>query len=413
MNDLLIKNVIHEKLVTDLLISGGRFKKIAPSIAEPASETLDFKGKMAVLPAFYNAHAHSAMTLYRGYADDLELFDWLQNYIWPAEAKLTRDQVYWGSRLAILEMIKSGTVFCHDMYWRQREFIRAAVDMKFRGTAGVMFIDNNVGDEKLDNDEILARRSTYPEKIQISLAPHAIYTVGEKNLRRVAEQSRADDMLIHIHVAETAREVADCLKERNVTPVKYLHSLGILGEKTVIAHSVHINDEDVQIIRDTDCVIAHCPVSNMKLVSGQLPYKQAVNSSCRIAIGTDGASSNNNLSMLDEMKFAALSAKIQSGDPTAGKAEDIFHAATRAGALAHGIDGGLIKEGCVADCQIVNLDAPFMNAGHNLIANMVYAADSSCIDTVVCGGDILMKHRKVSGEEEILDGFRKALAEIK
>ncbi len=415
MKSILIKNVQHNGSPVDVLIEGNRFKTIAPGIEAAAARQIDGAGK-AIVPPFYNTHTHAAMSLLRGYADDLELFTWLNDYIWPAEAKLTGDDVYIGSRLAALEMIKTGTVFFNDMYWYQLDTIRAVEEMGLRAAIGLLYISGSDGEVLTRNAEcnrqLLERGNS--ELIQIAHAPHAVYTVSEKVLRQVAKDAARDDMPIHVHVSETPREVRECIEAHGKTPVEYLDSLGILGPKSILAHSVHLIDKDIDIIRERKSVISHCPCSNFKLVSRQFQYHKVVTEGkCRVTIGTDGAASNNNLSMIEEMKFAAFTAKTEAGMPTAGRDYDIYADATRAGAEAFGIDAGVIEEGKLADALLIDLDNPLLVADHNLIANLVYSADSSCIDTVICNGRILMENRRVDGEKEILADARKVCARIR
>ena len=412
MSTLLLKNVILDGKNTDVLIEGNRFKRIAPEIAGPADRVIDAAGRKALIPPFYNTHTHAAMTLLRGYADDMELFTWLNDYIWPAEAKLTEEDVYCGTRLAILEMIRSGTVFFSDMYWHQRGAIRAAEEMGVRAAIGLLYLSGSDGEvlerNRRSNEELLASRGGDSGRIQVTYAPHAIYTVSELVLRRIAEDARANDLVIHIHASETPREVEECRAAHDgLTPIEYLDRLGILGRRTVLAHCTHLTDRDIELIRERRAVIAHMPCSNMKLCSGAFRFRDARDlAGCRVTIGTDGASSNNNLSMLDEMKFAALLAKHESGVPTAARDADVFNLATRCGAEAYGIDAGVIAAGKLADAVLVKLDHPQMIGDYNLVANLVYSADSSVIDTVICDGRVLMESGRVENETEILEQAR-------
>lgn len=417
MNTLLIQRVRLDGKETDILIEGNRITRIAPEIAPGDARVIDGSGK-AVIPPFYNTHTHAAMTLLRGYADDMELFTWLNDYIWPAEGRLTGEEIYAGTRLALLEMIRSGTVFFNDMYWYQPDAIRAVEEMGMRAAIGLLYISGSDGAvlerNRKCNEELLAWNGGDSGRIQVAHAPHAVYTVSEEVLRRVAQEAQIDGHVIHIHASETVREVEECVAAHGMTPIAYLDSLGILGPRTVLAHAVHLSDEDIEIIRERGAYISHCPCSNFKLASGQFRYRRVVEmGSCRFTIGTDGCASNNNLSMLEEMKFAALSAKNESGSPTAGRDGDIFRAATRTGAEAFGIDAGIIAEGKLADLVLVDLDNPLLVPDFNLTANLVYSADSSCIDTVVCDGRILMENRKISGEAEILAEARRVCAKIR
>lgn len=412
MSTLLLKQVIFNGKLVDVLIEGNRFKQIASEIAGKADKVINAQGRKALIPPFYNTHTHAAMTLLRGYADDLELFTWLKDYIWKAEAKLTEEDVYCGTRLAILEMIRSGTVFFSDMYWHQRGAVRAATEMGVRAAIGLLFLSDTDGKvlerNYLSNEELLNSLNGVEGLIQLTYAPHAIYTVAEPVLRQIAEDARQNSLPIHIHASETLREVEECrAAHAGLTPIEYLDKLGLLGEKTILAHCTHLTDHDIELIHDRRSVIAHMPCSNMKLCSGAFRFHDAFDlAGCRVTLGTDGASSNNNLSMLDEMKFAALLAKHESGLPTAAPAAAVFDLATRGGAEAFDIDGGVIEEGKLADAVLVNLDHPQMLGDYNLVSNLVYSADSSVIDTVICDGRVLMENRLIENETEILDQAR-------
>lgn len=418
MNSILLKKIVLDGKICDVLIEGNRFQSIAPELKVAADHVIDGGGHKALTPAFYNTHTHAAMTLLRGYADDMELFTWLNDYIWPAEGKMTGEDIYHGTRLAILEMIRSGTVFFNDMYWYQFDVIRAVEEMGIRAAVGALYISGSDGEvlerNRKNNAALLERRNDYSDRIQVTLAPHAIYTVAEPVLRSVAAKAQEMELMVHIHASETSREVEECMAAHGgMTPIQYLDSLGLLGRRTVVAHCTHLSNEDIELLATRRAVIAHMPCSNMKLVSGQFRYHSAADlAHCRVTIGTDGCSSNNNLSMLDEMKFAALSAKIESHLPTAARDTDVFQAATRVGAEAFGIDAGVIAEGKLADCLLVELNVPCMIGDFNLIANMVYSADSSVIDTVICNGRVLMENRHIDGEQEILDAARACCRKI-
>jgi 5-methylthioadenosine/S-adenosylhomocysteine deaminase len=412
MSNILLRNVVLNGSTVNVRIEGNRFQSISQTISvTPADETIDAHGQMAILPAFYNAHTHAAMSLLRGFADDLDLFDWLGNHIWPVEARLTNEDVYAGTRLAILEMIKSGTVFFNDMYWRGRQAVRAAEEMGVRACVGILrqTMGNPAFLPMLDNDWLLENRDKVSSRIQISVAPHAIYTTTEEILRDVAETAKKHGLVIHTHLAETKKEFDDCMAQHGTTPAAYVDRCGILTDKTILAHSVALTDEDIELLAERRSVLVHMPVSNMKLVSGHFRYDSAaLFGKCRWAIGTDGASSNNSLSMLGEMKTAALRGKDITGDPKTMKAADVFRAATQSGAEAFGIDAGAIEEGRLADCILVNLNNHNLVPGFNLVSDMVYAADSSCIDTVICDGRVLMRGGRVDGEEEIVSEAREA-----
>ena len=416
MKTLLIQQALLNGTPHDILIEGSRFKAIAPRLDVTAARTIDASGK-AIVPPFYNTHTHAAMTGMRGYADDLELFTWLREHIWPTEKHITPDDAYHFSRLAILEMIRTGTVFFNDMYWYARSAVRAAEEMGVRAAIGRMFIESSPGVvtewNVKENEALEALKPSLPERIRLTFAPHAIYTVSGQTLRAVAEEARAKNEFIHIHASETQAEVADSMKAHGMTPIAWLDACGMLTPKTILAHAIHLTRDDITLIRDRGSVIAHMPCSNFKLASGQFRFHEvAEQNACRVTLGTDGCASNNNLSMLEEMKFAALSAKDETHLPTAAPAQTIFDCATRHGAEAFDIDAGTIAEGKLADALLIDLRHPLMVPCHNLISNLVYSADSASIDTVICDGNILMENTTIPGEREIIDSAQHSCCQL-
>lgn len=401
---MILKNILlpgGEK--ADIEIDGEKISSISKS-SDPAEP------RFTAIPGFYNCHTHLPMSLLRGYADDLELMPWLQEHIWPAEAHLDAGIVRAGARLAILELIRSGTVFANDMYWYAPSVAEAAEEMGIRCAVSIQTIETG-GPGSNDPVNIAQNKllEKYPRqasesKVFATLAPHAIYTVCEKSLREIASRAKAEDSFIHIHVSETAGEVAACRKEHEGrTPVKYLYDCGLLGPKTIMAHCVHLSDDDIKIIADTGAVAVENAQSNMKLASGMFPFNRAVEKgSIRFAIGTDGACSNNSLSMFAEMKTAALLAKIESSNPTSGSAGTIFRAATKNGAEAFQINSGVIEEGALADIVLLKRSSLQFTPGFNTVSDIVYSADTSCVDTVICGGKVLMQNGNIPGEDEIV-----------
>ena len=391
MKTLLIKNVLLKDRKTDILVADGRFKSLCAPEGTRADEMLDAEGT-AILPPFYNTHTHAAMSLLRGYADDMPLQKWLQDYIWPYENKMTAQDIREGSRLAVREMIRTGTVFFSDMYFEIDQTIAVVQEFGIRAAIGVTFVDSHSKSQQADKLDML-RQWVDPSGglITLTVAPHAIYTVSPDLLVKCADTARSLGLKLHIHLSETRQEVEDCLRAHGTTPVRYLDSLGFLGPDVIAAHVVHVDEEEAAILASRGVTIAHCPCSNMKLASGIFPYKMLHEAGCRITLGTDGDSSNNNLDMREEMKFAALLAKVSSGDPEVLPAAEALEMATRSGAEAFGLDAGVIREGALADALLVRLDDPRMQPCHNLVSNWVYAAGSSCIDSVICNGNIVMK----------------------
>ena len=338
MPSLLIRNATLDGATVDALILDGIFSEIAQSIKPPPGvEVLDAEGKI-LAPAFYNAHTHSAMSIMRGLADDLRLEVWLNEHIWPFEAKLTEDDVRRGVRLAAEEMIRSGTVFFNDMYWMPDIALQVADEMGLRAVIGPCLISNPLAAfTRAEELEEAYRHVRHKHLLALAHAPHAVYSTDERLLRETAEKARADGRFIHVHASETRAEVDGCLKDHGMTPVAWLDHCGLVTERTILAHGVHLTDDDIRIIRDRRAVVVHNPCSNYKLCSGQFDFRRVYEQGgCRVALGTDGCASNNNLSFFDEMKLAAFNAKIQSGDPECGRAADIWRIATRGGAEAFG-----------------------------------------------------------------------------
>ena len=394
MSDILIKNVLLYGKKTNVLIKGNRFGSIAAPADATAQTVIDGEG-MALMPPFYNTHTHAAMTLLRGYADDMPLHKWLTEYIWPFEEKLTAADIREGSRLAVREMIKSGTVFFSDMYFDIEETIAVVREYGMRAAIGVTFMDAHSKSQQADKIGLL-RNWVDPTggRITLTVAPHAVYTVGPDMLQLCSRTARELGFKLHIHISETRKEVEDCLREHGTTPVRYLDALGVLGPEVVAAHAVHIDAEEADILAARGVTLSHCPCSNQKLASGTFPYQMVREAGCRVTLGTDGVSSNNNLDMREEMKFAALIAKGASGDPQTMPASEAMEIATRNGAEAFGIDAGRIAEGKLADAILIRLDGECMQPLHHLVSNWVYAANSSIVDTVICDGRILMQHRE-------------------
>ncbi len=419
METLLIRKARLEGRETDLLIKDGVFARIASRIESVATPVLEAQG-MLIVPAFYNAHTHAAMTLLRGYADDMELHSWLNDFIWPAEARMTSEDIYHGTRLAILEMIRTGTVFFNDMYWHAEATLRAVEEMGVRAAIGRLVIEESPGRildcNRVSMEALESAHKVSPARVRILLthAPHAVYTVSGATLRDIAARAMDAGEFLHIHASETRREVEECLRTNGSTPIAWLDECGILGPRTLLAHCVHLTEDDIARVRDRGAVVVHMPCSNLKLVSGVFDYQATCErGKCRVSLGTDGCASNNSLSMFDEMKLAALSAKMRSGEPTCGKDTEIWSIATRGGAQAFGLHAGVIAEGASADALLLDPEHPMLVPEHSLAANLVYSADSSCVDTVLCAGRILMRNRHVDGEGEILDAARARARQIR
>jgi len=400
---MLIRNVQLDGRTVDVLVEGNRFKTIGENLVAETKAIVEGNG-MAILPTFVNMH--TSMTLMRSYADDLELHDWLENHIWPMEAQLDEEDIYHGARLACLEMIKSGTTCFNDMYWHFHGIARAVEEMGLRATLSSVFIDFNDAAKAAEQRELTERLfgevRQYSDRIGFALGPHAIYTVSEESLRWAKAFADLHGLLLHIHVSETEKEVADCEAQHGLRPILWLEKIDVLGPNVIAAHAIHVTDEEIGILARNKVKVVHNPASNMKLASGSFPYARMRAGGVAVSIGTDGCSSNNNLDMLEEMKLAALHAKLVHGDPTLLPAKEAFEMATVWGAEALGLDCGKIAEGLLADFMLVNLSNHRLAPGYRLVDDLVYSADRSCIDTVVCDGKILMRGGVVEGEGEIV-----------
>jgi len=415
---LLIKGAtLPDEKQSDVLIEGNSISKIAPSLASKAEEKLNAKGKL-LLPGFINTHAHSAMSLLRGYADDMQLKRWLEQKIWPAEKKMTEQDVYWGTMLAASEMIRSGTTSFNDMYFHPNSVAKAAYDSGMRALVGYGMID--LGDEKKRKSELAISESllkTKPKgkRISYSIAPHAPTTCSKELLQASASLSKKYNAKLHIHLSETRREVFEILQKTKLRPVDYLSSLGMLSSNAIAAHCVWLTKQEVKLLSQHGVSISHCPVANMKLASGGVtPVPEMLEAGVNVSLGTDGAASNNSLSMFECMKTASLLQKNMRWDETSVTAQQSYEFATLNGAKALGINAGAIKEGKLADLILLDLNAPNLIPLHDAISNVVYSANAGNVTDTVIDGKLLMQNRKILSfdEEKAIEEAKKAAERV-
>lgn len=392
----------------DILIRDGYISSIEDEINSEADRVLNGSGK-AVIPSFVNAHTHCAMTLFRSYADDMHLHDWLENKIWPIEANLTEEDVYWGARLACIEMIKSGTTHFNDMYWHYNGTARAVMASGLYAHLSIAFID--LGDEATSNKQIAEQVDIFQQKekylpnVTFTLGVHSLYTVSESGLLWARDFAREHGLKLHMHLSETKKEVGEWVKSTGLRPVEYLASKNMLGPHLIAAHVNWVSDEEIKLLADNNVGVVHCPTSNMKLASGVFPFQRLKDAGLRIGLATDGAASNNNVDMLDEMKIAALLQKSFTGDPTKLSADEVFYMGTEGSASLFDLNMGRIEVGKLADMLLVDLGNIHLIPNHHLIANLVYSAHSGCIDTTIVRGKILMEAGVVKGEKEVIEQF--------
>ena len=421
---ILIKNghVIYgenfEVVKADVLIEGNRVVKVAKEINEAADTVIDAKGKV-VSPGFINLHTHSPMGLFRGLADDLPLMDWLQNHIWPREAKLTREYTKVGAYLGALEMIKTGTTAFLDMYFFMDAVAEVVEESGLRGYLSYGMID--LGDPEKTGKEIKEALHTMEfieklnsERVHFVFGPHAPYTCSIALLKEVRKLANEHGKLITIHVSETMAEIGQITERYGKSPVVLLDEVGFLGNDVIIAHGVWLDSRDIQILARNGVTVAHNPASNMKLASGVMPLQRLLNAGVNVGLGTDGSASNNNLDMLDEMKLAALLHKVHNLDPTVADAKTVFSMATLNGAKALRLNAGVIKEGYLADIVIVDFNRPHLRPINNVISHLVYSASGSDVETTIVDGKILMLDREVLtlDEEKIIDEAEKTIEKL-
>ncbi|MBF0399924.1 MAG: amidohydrolase [Magnetococcales bacterium] len=381
----------------------------ADLLPPPDGERLDAQG-MAIVPGFVNGHSHAAMTLFRGFGDDMPLMEWLQTRIWPAEARLSEEDVYWGTRLACLEMIRSGTLYFEDMYWHFHGMARAVEASGIRAGLGAVLIDV-AGEEQARQCQYQAEKlceeaKGYSDRVRFTLTPHAIYTVSGSSLRWVGDFAARHDLVVHIHLSETLHEVEQCVQAHGLRPAFYLDRLGLLHPNILLAHGVHLDAAELDLIARQGATIVTNPVSNMKLaVGGVFPYRQAADRQIPIALGTDGAASNNTLDMFQNMKLFSLLQKHADQDPTVLPAEEAWAIATGCRAPIFG-QSGRLAVGEKADFILLRHTLPEVTPTHHLISNTVYAATGHVVDTVVVDGRVLMHNRHVEAEEEICHEVR-------
>jgi 5-methylthioadenosine/S-adenosylhomocysteine deaminase len=341
----------------------GIIRAIDETCAHPdrydADIILDGSGYIA-MPGLINTQTHAAMTLFRGYADDMHLQEWLSEKIWPLEAHLTAEHVYWGTKLACLEMIRSGTVAFNDMYFFMKDVARAVAESGIRAMLShgiITFGDDDKleGELKATEDLVHHVRSLNNPLITVAIGPHAPYTVPVQHLETCAGYSEQEKIGLHIHLAETKQEVDECQKTYGMTPAALLDKAGCLTERTVVAHGCWLTEDDCQLLGERKVSVAHNPVSNMKLATGRaMPYHWLGRHGVNVCLGTDGCSSNNNLDMLEEMKVAAICQKFFWNSDTALPAGEALYMATSAGPAHLWYHGGEIQVGMPADIVLLS-----------------------------------------------------------
>jgi 5-methylthioadenosine/S-adenosylhomocysteine deaminase len=394
-------------------VIAGRFK---------GRETLDARGSV-VLPGLINTHTHAPMVLYRGLADDLALMEWLEKYIFPAEARTVSPEfVRVGTRLAVLEMIQSGTTTYADMYYFEEEIAKETKAAGLRGVLGQTIIQFPVADAKTPADA-LARAEQFISAwksdplITPAVAPHAMYTLDGPTLTASRDLARRHGVPVLIHLAETQSEVQTSQERHKASPVGYLESLGFLGPDVLAAHAVWVSDADMAILKTRGVGLSHNPESNMKLASGTAAVTAYLKQGMPVGLGTDGAASNNDLDMFDAMRTAALLHKLHTGDPRAVSAREALHMATAGGAAALGMSRriGSLEAGKRADLIVVSMDRARQTPLYDPVSHLVYATRGDDVQTVDVDGKVPMRHRKILTlrEDAILKEARQIAEQVR
>jgi 5-methylthioadenosine/S-adenosylhomocysteine deaminase len=380
----------------DVLLDRDAGTVVAVGDVDAGEETLDAAGSL-VVPGLVNAHCHVAMTLLRGYADDKPLGAWLREDVWPVEAELTPADVRTGADLGILEMIRSGTTAFADMYFEVEETAAAVADAGVRARLGHGVVtagkDEEAGwdDLRTGLDVASSLDGAAEGRIRTAVMPHSLTTVAEPLLREAA----AAGVPVHFHANETTDEVDPVVEERGERPLAYADDLGLLAESTFVAHCVHVDGSEVDLLADSDTAVVHCPASNMKLASGMAPVQRLLDAGVTVGLGTDGAASNNDLDLFDELRDAAMVGKLAADDAAAVPAEAAVRMATAGGADAADLPGGRIETGAAADLAVVDLDAAHLTPAHDLVSHLAYAVRGSDVRHTVCDGRVLMRDREV------------------
>lgn len=408
----------------DVLILGESIAEVAPGIhsrlvAEgraSAVQLIEAGGKL-VIPGFVNAHTHAAMTLLRSYADDLPLHTWLTQKIWPVEARLTGDDVYWGTMLAIVEMIRAGVTTFADMYFFMDHVARAAAESGMRAVIAPGMFDRSDWNEQIEAVRLLAEawHGGANGRIHVMLGPHAPYSAlgGFKAVTKAAKEL---GLRVHIHLSETRKEVDDTLREHGITPIALAEREGLFEVPVLAAHCVHVTPEDLEIMARAGVAVAHNPTSNMKLGSGRAPVQAMLDHGILVALGTDGTSSNNNLDLLEEARLAAFLAKME-GDPSQLPAPVCLDMATINGARALGLENvGALKPGFAADIAIIDTSGPHWVPPHDPCANLIYSASSRDVETLLVAGELVMERgvlRTVDEERILKEASERGLALVR
>lgn len=412
----LIKNVTiltmiddDQPITGDILIEGDKIKKLGPQMTDEVDEVIQGQGMIA-MPGLINAHQHTPMSLLKGFSDDLKLMDWLEKKMLPSEARMTPEDIYWGAKLSMAEMIKSGTTAFADMYIHMNEIASAVQEVGMRAslTRGLVFLQDDGGKRLTEALELVERWNGKAEgRISTMLGPHAPYTCPPEALRIIVNIAEEMNLPIHIHLAETKEEVIKIQEKYNQTPTEYLYNEGLFERAHVLlAHSVHLNRRDIRFLKGMRGGVSHNPVSNLKLGCGITPVVEMIHQGITVGLGTDGAGSATTIDMFEEIKAATWLQKLDYGNPTVLPAGQVLRMATKGSAKLLNIDKevGTLEIGKRADIILIDMNKPHLQPIHNLESLLAYSVNGADVDSTIVNGKVLMKNRKLMtiDEDELL-----------
>lgn len=404
---------------SNILIEGSYITQIGDNIApDGVDKTINAAGKI-VMPGLINCHNHAAMVLLRGYCDDLRLMEWLSEKIWPAEERMNGEDVYWGTMLAAAEMIKSGTTTFADMYFFMDEVATAVRDAGIRASlCRGLLIDDNIDGRIQDTYSLFNNwRGKADGRITTMVGPHAPHTCPPDVLKLIMELARELDGAIHIHLAETTEEVNKMLNQYGKSPTRYLADLGLFDNfHVLLAHAVHLSQDDISILSNLKGGVSHNPVSNQKLGCGVAPIVDLIKQGVTVALGTDGAASALTLDMFEEIKSAAWLHKNEHFDPTAINSYQVLQMATVGGAKALGLEAeiGTLEAGKKADMILIDIRKPHLFPHNDICALLAYSANGGDVDTTIINGTVVMENRKLisMNEDEVLNRAQECAGRI-
>jgi Cytosine deaminase and related metal-dependent hydrolases len=419
MGTILIKGIYLNGKKQDIIIKDNIITKICDSVSNnyiDGDYTLINGSGKAAIPGFINMHTHSGMTLFRGSSEDTKLQDWL-NTIWKCEKNLDDELIYWGTKLACIEMIKTGTTSFLDQYWRVESALKAIQESGIRSVQTLITLNNNdnSGNDfmKSEYERLYNSSLSWGSKHKFGVSVHAPYTVSDEMIVWCSEFATKNGLKYHIHVSETEFENKESIRLHGCSPFERLERLGALKDNVIAAHCVWLSENDIEIMAKRGVTAVHNINSNLKLSSGyKFLYKEMAEKGVNICLGTDGCASSNNLDMREAMKTAALLQKAWREDPSAMPLNDVFNMGTINGAKALNINAGEIKEGKLADLVLIDINNYAFTPNINFLSNLIYSANSSCVNTVICDGEILMQNRIIEYEQEVIDNVNRIYSKL-